>query len=121
MQDFQHDYQQSDSDEMETMQPAKQNLPADSPSSETDAGLDDDTIDQLGGEPVAGANVLEIADDIREIPMTDLADANMGAGLQSGELSDLNAPGEVDIEELDEDALSDTDIPPDALLDPIEE
>ena len=120
MQDFQHDYQQSETDPLETTQPARHEFPADSPTSEVDAGLDDANIEQIGFDPVTGANVVEIPDDIKEIPMTDLADTHIHE-LQAPELSDLIAPGEVDIEALDEDALSDTDIPRDALLDPLEE
>lgn len=120
MQDYQHDYQQRTADDMETLQPAKPAFTPDSPSSETDAGLDDANLEQTGAQPVTQANVIEIPEEIQEISMTDLADATTGS-LEAGELSDLNAPGEVDIEDLDESALSDTDIPPDALLDPLEE
>lgn len=120
MQDYQQDKNTSP-DRLETMQPAGQALPTDSPSAAVDAGLDDATQEELGAEPVAQANVMELPADEREIPMTDLADALPATELQSPELSDLNAPGEVDIEDLDEDALSDTDIPRDALLDPLED
>jgi hypothetical protein len=56
----------------------------------------------------------------REIPMSDLPLAPDDAGVHSPELSDLNTPGEIDIEDLDEDAVSDA-LPPDARLDPLEE
>lgn len=56
----------------------------------------------------------------REIPMSDLPTRPDDAGVHSPELSDLNTPGEIDIEDLDEDAVSDA-LPPDARLDPLEE
>jgi|GEM_PF-4451487 len=56
----------------------------------------------------------------REIPMSDLPTVPDDAGVHSPELSDLNTPGEIDIEDLDEDAVSDA-LPPDARLDPLEE
>lgn len=56
----------------------------------------------------------------REIPMTDLPILPDDAGVHSPELSDLNTPGEIDIEDLDEDAVNDA-LPPDARLDPLEE
>ena len=56
----------------------------------------------------------------REIPMTDLSAPRDDAGVHSPELADLNTPGEIDIEDLDEDAVSDA-LPPDARLDPLEE
>ena len=40
--------------------------------------------------------------------------------LHSPVMGSMNAPGEVDIEELDEDAVRDL-LPPDARLDPIED
>ncbi len=56
----------------------------------------------------------------REIPMSDLPTLPDDAGVHSPELSDLNTPGEIDIEDLDEDAVNDA-LPPDARLDPLEE
>lgn len=56
----------------------------------------------------------------REIPMTDLPAARRNDAVHSPELSDLNTPGEIDIEDLDEDAVNDV-LPPDARLDPLEE
>ena len=56
----------------------------------------------------------------REIPMTDLNLPPDDSGVHSPELADLNTPGEIDIEDLDEDAVNDA-LPPDARLDPLEE
>lgn len=144
------DYLQDDNarstDDLETMggSPSPtQSLP-DSPSSESAAGLDDPLFDK-DADNEGGVNDLlslanapddaELVNDLedsdvseglpqepREIPMTDLADdLNPTMSVRTPEMSDLNVPGEVDIEELDAAALSDTDIPRDALLDPIEE
>ncbi len=106
-------------------------FPVDSPSAARDAGLDDeiededgDDLDLLLGEDDLNATDGDFRDDdsdpgFREIPMSDL---NMApSSLASPEMSDLNVPGEVDIEELDEHALDLTDLPADARLDPLEE
>ena len=108
------------------------NFPLDSPTSASDAGLDDALLEE-SGDDVADAEMLE--DDLNaadgefdeensgprgiEIPMSDLDMAP--DALTAPEMSDLNVPGEVDIEELDEHALDNTDLPADARLDPIEE
>lgn len=54
----------------------------------------------------------------REIPITDLPDAPRETLVHSPELADMSSPGEVDIEDLDEDAAYDA-LPPDARLDRI--
>ena len=41
--------------------------------------------------------------------------------IHSPEHSDMNLPGEIDIEDLDEHALDNTDLPADARLDPLED
>ncbi len=106
-------------DSLETATSAAAPLPLDSPSSQADAGVLD---------PSSEFNADLDADDIQdgslpEITMTDLM-ANMEYAdhteLNVPEMDDLNTPGHIDIEALDEDALSDTDIPRDALLDPLE-
>jgi hypothetical protein len=56
-----------------------------------------------------------------EIPVGGIESWTNNSGVRSPELYDQNVPGEIDIEALDENALSDTDIPRDALLDPLEE
>ncbi|HEY0073431.1 MAG TPA: hypothetical protein VGB77_04955 [Abditibacteriaceae bacterium] len=108
------------------------NFPLDSPTSASDAGLDDALLEETGDD-LSDAELLE--DDLNaadsefadedgnprgiEIPMSDIEmepDA-----LSAPEMSDLNLPGEIDIEELDEHALDNTDLPADARLDPIEE
>lgn len=103
-------------------------FPVDSPSSASDAGLDDEIEDEDGDDLDlmldeddlnATDSDFSAAGGIREIPMSDL---NLGSGgLASPEMSDLNVPGEIDIEELDEHALDLTDLPADARLDPLEE
>jgi hypothetical protein len=117
------------SDVMETLSganPSTPDLPADSPSSEYDAGLDDETLGDIDGStgdlPVDG----EIGEDDagetsrREIPMSDLPDAPREDFIHSPELADMNTPGEIDIEDLDEDSVTDS-LPPDARLDPLED
>jgi hypothetical protein len=71
--------------------------------------LEDVTTDEAS-EPRAG---------FEEILETDLsAEEN---DIHSPENSDMNLPGELDIEDLDEDALDNTDLPEDARLDPLED
>ena len=55
-----------------------------------------------------------------EIPMSDLPDAPREEFIHSPELSDSNVPGEIDIEDLDEDSVTES-LPPDARLDPLED
>lgn len=113
----QDDVQQRDSDELEGATGLRRTPPAESRSSEADAGLDD----RPWFEPdVDLDSELDEADEPREITMTDLEAQMPGSSITSAELSDLNTPGDVDIEELDYDDLDDTDIPPDARLDPLE-
>jgi len=119
------------SDILETMSPSNPStpdVPADSPTSAFDAGLDDELLDEaeidentdlpLPGE--IGADDDEESDTRREIPMSDLPDAPREDFIHSPELSDLNVPGEIDIEDLDEDAVTES-LPPDARLDPLED
>ena len=144
--DYMQDNTDRRTDRMETLESASTPLATlpDSPTSESDAGIDDAQMDReagsaraardlagLAGQPLDDelTNELEdsdltegLPDTPNEIPMSDLADPlNPEMDVQAPEMSDLNVPGEVDIEELDEDALSDTDIPRDALLDPLED
>ena len=105
-----------DSDNLETTLPAGALDHTDSASSQDDAGLmeapDIDRLDLDADDSV---------EDPMEITMTDALAGSMGSStIASAEMDDLSAPGEVDMEGLDEDALSDTDIPRDALLDPLE-
>jgi hypothetical protein len=125
-----------DTDRLETASPvaariadATSNFAADSPTAARDAGLDDelleedgDDLDLLLEEDLNEADGEFEEDNPRsfvEIPMSDLASAPSSLG--SPEMSDLNVPGEVDIEELDEHALDNTTLPADARLDPLEE
>jgi hypothetical protein len=103
-----------DADNLETIQSGN-HAPPDSASSREDAGLmaipEDLDTDFEADDSIAEA---------REITMTDLNAGGSGGDVHTTNLDDFNAPGQIDIEGLDEDALSDTDIPRDALLDPLE-
>ena len=88
---------------------------ADSPTSAADAGLTDESgefdsdIDSdfnEGGTP-------------REITMTDALSEGDRPELHASEYSDLNTPGEIDLEELDDFTVEEA-LPPDARLDPLE-
>lgn len=104
-----------DSDNLETTLPAGLPIQSDSASSSDDAGLleapDIDRLDLAADDSI---------EEPMEITMTDYGAGESAGTLASAEMDDMSAPGEVDIEMLDEDALSDTDIPRDALLDPLE-
>jgi hypothetical protein len=107
--------------------PSTPDVPSDSPTSGYDAGLDDDLINETEiNEDADLASAGEIGEDNegrtsrREIPMSDLPDAPREDFIHSPELADMNTPGEVDIEDLDEDAVSES-LPPDARLDPLED
>lgn len=122
------------SDFLETMSPANPSTPdtaADSPTSDYDAGLNDELSNEaaIGGEgdlPMPGemeeGDASDGADEYsrREIPMSDLPDAPREDFIHSPELADMNVPGEIDIEDLDEDAVTEA-LPPDARLDPLED
>ena len=118
------------SDFLETMSPANPSTPdgpEDSPDSEFDAGLDDELSDEAeigvnGDQATHGEVESDDADEYsrREIPMTDLPNASRENYIHSSDLSDSNVPGEIDIEDLDEDAISEA-LPPDARLDPLED
>ncbi len=104
--------------------------PRDSPSSAIDAGLDDETLDEAGFKNALTAGLeADIdddgefdaeGDDSEEIPFSDMHGAGPSR-IHSGELDDMSSPGELDIEDLDEDALDDTNLPADARLDPLED
>lgn len=108
-------YSPQESDSLETVVPGAAADPFESPSTQADAGLDEAPRD-LSTDYDADDDF----EPLREITMTDLAAGGSAPSLRSPEMDDLNFPGEIDMEELDEDALSDTDIPRDALLDPLE-
>ena len=103
-----------DSDTMETLQPGV-NPVDDSPSSQADAGLidptrtdEDTTLDsERDNSPLAP-----------EVPMSDLEYRE--PQLHSPVMGSMNAPGEVDIEELDEETVRQA-LPPDARLDALED
>lgn len=107
--------------------PSTPDVPEDSPTSAYDAGLDDEQlneaqIEEMADTPAAG-EVLEDNESEysrREIPMTDLPDAPREDPVHSPVMADMSSPGEIDIEDLNEDAARDA-LPPDARLDKIEE
>ena len=126
------------SDFLETLSPANPSTPdvaEDSPTSNYDAGLDDELSDEAeiggnGDQPLSGEMEADDEDDMtgkgrdeysrREIPITDLTDASREDFIHSPELADMNVPGEIDIEDLDEDAVTEA-LPADARLDPLED
>lgn len=116
------------SDVMETLSsanPSTPDMPEDSPSSEFDAGLDDELLSEgdVGGDLSTPGEIGEDnADEYsrREIPMTDLPGAPRENFIHSPDTADMNVPGEIDIEDLDEDSVLDA-LPPDARLDPLED
>ncbi len=86
----------------------------DSASSASDAGL----IDVLFDSDTDMDSEYDEAGRPREIPMSDLeVDSPQ---LYSNEMSDMSAPGEIDIDGLDERAVEAL-LPPDARLDPLED
>ena len=103
-----------DTDRMETLQPGVKPM-TDSPSSEADAGLIDPTRND---EDTTLDADFDAAPASPEVPMSDLNTAE--PQLHSPVQGSMNAPGEVDIEELDEDAVRDL-LPPDARLDALED
>ena len=103
-----------DTDQMETLQPGV-NPRQDSPSSQADAGLIDPTRND---EETALDAEMDAAPPAPEIPMSDLNTPE--PQLHSPVQSSMNAPGEINIEELDEDAVRDL-LPADARLDPLED
>jgi hypothetical protein len=117
------------SDLMETLTPGftpEDDIADESPTTELDAGLDDELLDEAEIGRTESAAPGEVGEDDsdeysrREIPLTDLPDAPREEFVHSRELGDENTPGDVDIEDLDEDAILDA-LPPDARLDPLEE
>ena len=103
-----------DTDQMETLQPGVNPMP-DSPSSEADAGLIDPTRTD---EDTTLDSDFDEAPPAMEVPMSDLSYDE--PQLHSPVQGSMNAPGEIDMEELDEDAVRDL-LPPDARLDPLED
>jgi len=104
-----------DADILETTENAGFGRMSDSPSSSADAGLMDvdhefdsdlDSDFNIGGEA-------------REITMTDALSEGDRPELHSPEMSSMSAPGDVDMEELDDFTIEEA-LPPDARLDPLE-
>ena len=107
-----------DTDQMETLQPGTRSI-TDSASSEADAGLIDPTRnDAEVDEEVALYNEMDEETPAMEVPMSDLDTPE--PQLHSPVMSSMNAPGEIDMEELDEETVREA-LPPDARLDKLEE
>lgn len=103
-----------DTDNMESLGAGVHDTP-DSASSAADAGLIDPNA--AGEDDLLLDAAFDEGDTPREIPMSDLEQDP--AELHMAEMSDMDAPGEIDIEELDESAIE-AALPPDARLDPLE-
>ncbi len=104
-----------DADLLETTEAGGLGRMSDSPSSAADAGLTDalpDFDSDIDSDFSDG-------DEAREITMTDALAGSDRSELHSPEMSDMIAPGEVDIEELDDFTIEEA-LPPDARLDPLE-
>ncbi|RYX85538.1 hypothetical protein EON83_06135 [bacterium] len=87
----------------------------DSPTSAADAGLTDESADfdsDIDSD-------FEEGEAPREINMTDVLSQGDRPELHSSEYADMSAPGEIDIEELDDFVVEEA-LPPDARLDPLE-
>lgn len=104
-----------DTDQLETLQPSI-NPVEDSASSAADAGLIDPTLEDA--EEVTVYREMDETTPAMEIPMSDLEYHE--PQLHSPVMGSMNAPGEVDIEELDEKTVREA-LPPDARLDPLED
>ncbi len=89
--------------------------------------LDDELLEETGDDfelleddlNAADGEFEEDAANGIEIPISDIE--TEPEDLATPEMGDHNVPGEVDIEELDEHALDNTDLPADARLDPLED
>jgi len=104
-----------DADLLETTENSPFGQMSDSPSSSADAGLmdvDHEFDSDLDSDFNAGG-------DSREIAMTDALSEGDRPELHSPVMSAMNAPGDVDIEELDDFTIEEA-LPPDARLDPLE-
>ncbi len=104
-----------DGDVLETADNSPFGQLADSASSEEDAGL-------LQAERDFDSDIdsdFDEADAPREITMTDALSQGDRPELHPSEYSDLNTPGEIDLEELDDFTVEEA-LPPDARLDPLE-
>ena len=104
-----------DADILESTEASGFDRMSDSPSSSADAGLldvDHEFDSDLDADFNAGG-------DAREITMTDALSEGDRPELHSPEHYDLNAPGQVDMEELDDFTIEEA-LPPDARLDPLE-
>lgn len=101
-----------ETDELETLQGLHVRT-TDSPSSEADAGLIDATRDVT----TPTDDVFDRDNTAMELPMADV-DIEPET-LHMPVMSDMDAPGEIDIEELDDETVE-AALPPDARLDPKE-
>ena len=104
-----------DADLLETTENSGFGRVVDSPTSAADAGLSDalpDFDSDIDSD-------LDDADEDIEITMTDALSGGDRPELHSREMSGMNAPGDVDMEELDDFTVEEA-LPPDARLDPLE-
>ena len=104
-----------DTDQLETLQPGVSPVD-DSASSAADAGLIDPTLEDAEEMTIYREMDEETPD--MEIPMSDLDYRE--PQLHSPVMGSMNAPGELDIEELDEETVR-AALPPDARLDALED
>ncbi len=104
-----------DNDTLETTENSGFGRVSDSPTSAADAGLTD-TLGDFDSDIDSDFN---LGGDAQEITMTDALSGGDRPELHASEYSDLNTPGEVDLEELDDFTVEEA-LPPDARLDPLE-
>jgi len=104
-----------DADVLESTENSAFGRMSDSPSSSADAGLMD--VDHEFDSDIDSD--FNIGGDAREINMTDALSGGDRPELHSPVMSAMNAPGDIDIEELD-DFTVESALPPDARLDPLE-
>ena len=83
---------------------------------QTQGGDADLNLDDLDGDSPREGFTEILESDLGE----NFTDGGASDAIHSPEMSDMNNPGEIDIEDLDEDAVREL-LPPDARLDPIEE
>ena len=113
----QEDVELHGTDQLEGETGSVDNTVSESATSAGDAGLDERPWTEVDRALDAD---FDDGPPFREIPFSDIEGTEPGSRIRSPELSDYNAPGEVDIEELDEGDLDGTNLPPDARLDPLE-
>ncbi len=104
-----------DNDLLETTQNSAFGDVTDSASSSADAGL----LDADRDFDSAIDSDFNDGDAPREVTMTDALSQGERPELHPSEYSDMNTPGEIDLEEMDDFTVEEA-LPPDARLDPLE-